>query len=48
MESYNEFKTMYYMNEEQKHLDIDYGKINDFYVDVINRREEKKFLKGVK
>ena len=48
MEGYIEFKTMYFMNEEQKHVDIDYDEINDYYVDIINKREERKFLKGVK
>lgn len=48
MDGYIEFKTMYFMNEEQKHVDIDYDKINDHFVNVINKREERKFLKGVK
>lgn len=40
-DAYDEFKSFYYMNEESL-IETNFTAINDYFIDVINKREERK------
>jgi len=45
LDCYKEFKMMYFMNEEQKSIDINYDDVNAFYINIINQQEKRQFEK---